>query len=82
MDINCTGLLNIAGIISFLITGDTNGYKPGCLCKECDKILIAAVVYHLVQCLAQLGAYIKYSSLPWKGSSDCNISYSKFQHRK
>lgn len=75
MDINRTGLYNIAGIISFLITGDTNGYKPGCLCKECDKTLTAAVVYHFVQCSVQLGACIKYSSLPWKGSSACSISY-------
>jgi len=72
----------IAGIISFLITGGINSYKCDCLCKKCRKILIAGVICCFVQHSVHLFAYIKYSGLPWKGSSAFNIIYGKLHHRK
>lgn len=63
MDINHIGLSHIAGIISFLITGDRNGYELSCLRKECGKIFTASVLCHFTQRSVLLLVYVKYSSL-------------------
>lgn len=77
MGINHIRLSQIAGIISFLITGGINS-----LCKKCGKIPIASVTCFFALKSVCFLIYIKYSSLPWKGSSAFNTICGKFHHRK
>lgn len=82
MDINHIRLSQIAGIISFLITGGINCHEPGWLCKKCAKILTASVICHFAQHSVHSFVCIKYSGLPWKGPSAFNIICGKFHCRK
>lgn len=82
MDINHIGLSHIAGIISFLITGDTNGYELSCLRKECGKIFTASALCHFTQLFSPVTCLHKIFQCAWKGSLAFNIICWKFHHRK